>query len=66
MKQAMCVANGKGSILREIKRKRNIYLFVLPAVYSFCCFITIPCIFCRLPFVISALRVLLALRLGLD
>lgn len=50
MKQAMCVANGKGSILREIKRKRNIYLFVLPAVVFFLLFHYYPMYFLQIAF----------------
>lgn len=49
-KQAMCVANGKGSILREIKRKRNIYLFVLPAVVFFLLFHYYPMYFLQIAF----------------
>ena len=46
----MCVANGKGSILREIKRKRNIYLFVLPAVVFFLLFHYYPMYFLQIAF----------------
>lgn len=50
MKQAMCVANDKESILREIKRKRNIYLFVLPAVVFFLLFHYYPMYFLQIAF----------------
>ena len=50
MKQAIRAVNGKGNIWREIKRKRNIYLFVFPAVVFYLLFHYYPMYFLQIAF----------------